>query len=317
MVKEKLSADKILTRDAFLNAVSTHTAMGGSSNAVIHLLAIAHELEDIGVKLSLDDFDKIGQEIPCIVGVKPNGPYAILDLHRAGGVPAIMKRIESNIKGTAVTVSGKTRGELLKSTLVYDDEVVRPLDHPFETTGSLVVMWGNLAPEGAVIKQSAVREEMRRHSGAARVFNSEIEVREGIDSGRVGPGDVIVIRYEGPKGGPGMREMLAITRYLVYSGKGDDIALVTDGRFSGFTAGPAVGHVCPEAAEGGPIALVEDGDRITIDIPARTITLHVDDAELQRRKVLWKPLKRELSGFLERYARDVVSANKGAWLKNN
>jgi dihydroxy-acid dehydratase len=317
MVREGLSADRILTRDAFLNAISTHTAMGGSSNAVIHLLAIAHELEDTGVKLDIDDFDEIGRKIPCIVGVNPNGPYAILDLHRAGGIPAVMKRIEANIKGSAMTINGKTRGELLKSAVIYDDEVVRPLNNPFETTGSLVIMRGNLAPEGAVIKQSAVRKDMRKHTGAARVFNSEIEVREGIESGKVGAGDVIVIRYEGPKGGPGMREMLAITRYLVYSGKGDDIALVTDGRFSGFTAGPAVGHVCPEAAEGGPIALVEDGDQITIDIPARTLTLHVDDVELHQRKAAWKPLRREISGFLKRYARDVVSANKGAWLKND
>ena len=204
--------------------------------------------------------------------------------------------------------------QIIKDAVIADEEVIRPLNDPFYEGGGLAIMHGNLAPNTGVIKASAVRPEMRVHTGPAKVFNSEVEARLGIDQGKVQDGDVIVIRYEGPRGGPGMREMLLITRYLVYTGKGDNVALVTDGRFSGFTSGPAVGHVCPEAADGGPIALVEDGDIITIDIPARKLTLHVSDEELAERKKHWKPLKRDTDGYIKRYARDVQPACEGAWL---
>lgn len=311
MVAEGLRPEKILTKHAFENAIAAHTAMGGSTNAVLHLLAIAHEM---GVALKIDDFERIGRGIPCVCGVKPSGEYEHIDLHRAGGMPAIEKRIRAYIHGDALNVGGMTAAEIIEKAVIADEDVVRPLENPFYEGGGLAIMRGNLAPETGVIKASAVRREMHVHTGPAKVFNSEVEARLGIDQGKVQDGDVIVIRYEGPRGGPGMREMLLITRYLVYTGKGDNVALVTDGRFSGFTAGPAVGHVCPEAADGGPIALVEDGDIITIDIPSRCLTLHVSDEELAERKKNWKPLKRDLSGYIERYARDVKAASKGAWL---
>lgn len=312
MVYEDLKPEKILTKAAFENAIAVHTAMGGSTNAVIHLMAIAHEM---GVDLDIDDFERVGRGIPCVCGVNPSGTYAQLDLHRAGGMPALQKRIEDYMNKDAINVNGKTVGEIIDEAVIADEEVICPLDTPFYEGGGLAVLHGNLAPGTGVIKASAVRPEMRVHTGPARVFNSEVEARIGIDQGKVQDGDVIVIRYEGPKGGPGMREMLLITRYLVYSGKGDTVALVTDGRFSGFTSGPAVGHVCPEAADGGPIALVEDGDIITIDIPSRSLTLHVSDEELAERKKNWVPLKRELDGYLKRYARDVNPSAEGAWLK--
>ncbi len=312
MVKEDLKPEQILTKEAFENAIAVHTAMGGSTNAVIHLMAIAHEM---GVDLDIRDFERIGKGIPCVCGVNPSGAYAQLDLHRAGGIPAIEKRIEGHMNKEALTVMGTTVGDIIEHAVIADEEVIRPLESPFYKGGGLAVMHGNLAPGTGVIKASAVRPEMRVHTGSAKVFNSEVEARLGIDQGKVKDGDVIVIRYEGPKGGPGMREMLLITRYLVYSGKGDTVALVTDGRFSGFTSGPAVGHVCPEAADGGPIALVEDGDIITIDIPARSLTLHVSDEVLEERRKNWKPLHRDLDGYLKRYARDVKSSAEGAWLK--
>lgn len=311
LVADDIRPAKIMTKHAFENAIAVHTAMGGSTNAVLHLLAIAHEM---GVDLGIDDFERIGRGIPCVCGVKPSGKYEQLDLHRAGGLPAIEKRIDRFMHGDALNVSGVTVEQIIKDAVIADEEVIRPLNDPFYEGGGLAIMHGNLAPNTGVIKASAVRPEMRVHTGPAKVFNSEVEARLGIDQGKVQDGDVIVIRYEGPRGGPGMREMLLITRYLVYTGKGDNVALVTDGRFSGFTSGPAVGHVCPEAADGGPIALVEDGDIITIDIPARKLTLHVSDEELAERKKHWKPLKRDTDGYIKRYARDVQPACEGAWL---
>lgn len=311
MIEAGLSTDRIITKGALRNAVVALMAMGGSTNATIHLPAVAHEA---GVDLSIDDFDVVSREVPCICGVIPSGSYSMLDLHNAGGIPGLLKRIERWLDYSALTVTGATIGEYLKKAEIYDEEVIRPLDNPFFADGAIAVLKGNLAPEGAVVKQSAVRKDMLVHSGPAKVFNSEAEAREGIENGRVQDGDVIVIRYEGPKGGPGMREMLGITRHLVYSGLADSIALVTDGRFSGFTSGPAVGHVCPEASDGGPIALVEDGDVISIDIPARLVTLAVDEEELARRRARWRPLKRELSGYLARYAEQVRPAIQGAWL---
>lgn len=312
MVREQLRPDKILTKGGFENAICVHTAMAGSTNAVIHLCAIAHEC---GVDIGISDFERLGKGIPCVCGVVPSGHYSHLDLHRAGGIPALEKRISDHLHKDVLTVTGDSVAHILDKAQICDEEVIRPLDNPFYEGGGLAILRGNLAPGSAVIKASAVKPEMRVHTGPAKVFNSEVEARIGINEGKIEPGDVIVIRYEGPKGGPGMREMLMITKYLVYSGKADDVALVTDGRFSGFTAGPAVGHVCPEAADGGPIALVKDGDIITIDIVNRTLTLHVSDAVLAERKKSWIPLKRESNGYLKRYSEMVTSSAEGAWLK--
>ena len=312
MVHEQLTPEKILRKETFENAICVHTAMAGSTNAVIHLCAIAHEL---GIDIGVSDFERLGKGLPCVCGVVPSGHHSHLDLHRAGGIPALEKRIADYLHKATLTVSGSSLADILDKAKICDEEVIRPLNNPFYEGGGLAILRGNLAPDSAVIKASAVNPEMRLHTGPAKVFNSEVEARVGINEGKIEHGDVIVIRYEGPKGGPGMREMLMITKYLVYSGKADDVALVTDGRFSGFTAGPAVGHVCPEAADGGPIALVEDGDIITIDIVNRTLTLHVSDEVLAERKKNWVPLKRELSGYLKRYSETVTAAAEGAWLK--
>ena len=301
----------ILTKEAFRNAIKALMAFGGSTNAVLHLLAVAHEA---GIPLSLEDFTEAGKGIPTICGVIPSGSYSMLDLHRAGGVPAVMKRIEKFLNLDVTSVNGSSLGENLMSVEVFDTDVIRPLDNPFYPDSAIAVLYGNLAPQGAVVKQSAVRKDMLVHTGPARVFDSEAEARKGIEANRVRNGDVLVIRYEGPKGGPGMREMLGITRHLVYSGKADKVALVTDGRFSGFTNGPAIGHVCPEASDGGPIALLQDGDRITIDIPNRTVSVAVNDNELERRRSQWCPPEKKPDGYLARYCRMVRPASEGAWL---
>ncbi len=311
MVQEGLTTEALFTAGAFRNAVKALMAMGGSTNAVLHLLAIAREA---AIPLCLDDFERAGREIPCICGVIPSGPYDMLDLHKAGGVPGILKEIEKALDLETLVVTGKKLGDHVREAAVHDPSVIRSLHNPFFAEGSIAILRGNLSPAGSVVKQSAIRKEMLVHSGEARVFNSEGEACEGLAQGKVKDGDVIVIRYEGPKGGPGMRELLGITRYLVYSGKGDSNALVTDGRFSGFTSGPAVGHVCPEAWEGGPIALLQDGDRISIDIPARTLSAAVSEREMERRRALWQPPPRSLSGYLARYARLVGSSSEGAWL---
>lgn len=309
MVHEKLYPSKVMTEKAFENAIAVHTAFGGSTNAVIHLIAIAHEL---GIVLKVSDFERIGKGIPCVIGLYPASNESQLDLHRAGGIPALEKRIEKFLNRDALNVSGATLGEIIDNAVIHDETIIRPLDKPFFKDGGLAILHGNLAPETAVIKSSAVKADMLFHRGPAKVFNSEDEARIGIHEGRINHGDVIVIRYEGPKGGPGMREMLMITKYLAFSGKADDVALVTDGRFSGFTSGPAVGHVCPEAADGGPIALVEDGDMITIDVPNRALILEVPDSILSERKKNWKPVQHEATGYLLRYAKNVRPVSEGA-----
>jgi dihydroxy-acid dehydratase len=318
-------------------------AIGGSTNAVLHLLAIAHEA---GVPLSLKDFSLDGKSdgrgesgetagtnrsgnskddshrgngttstaIPTICGVIPNGYYSMLDFHRAGGTTAVLKRIEKWLDPDTKSVSGRTMKQTLKAATVFDEEVIRPLNNPFCADSAIAILYGNLAPEGAVVKQSAVKEDMLVHSGPARIFDSEVEARRGIEAGRVMDGDVVVIRYEGPRGGPGMRELLGISRHLVYSGKADNVSLITDGRFSGFTNGPAVGHVCPEAQDGGPIALLQDGDPITVDIPGRKLEAHIDEGDLEKRRSTWKPIERPLDGYLSRYRRVVRPASEGAWL---
>ena len=312
MVWEGLNARSILTRDAFENAIAVHTAVGGSTNAVLHLIAIAHEAK---IDLSVDDFERIGAKLPCICGVKPSGKYTQLDLHRAGGFPAVEKRVASYLHLDARNVLGTTLAQIVEKAVIADEDVIHSFDRPFYEGSGLAILHGNLCPNTAVVKASAVRRDMLVHSGPAKVYDNEADARCALDRGEIEAGNVLVIRYEGPKGGPGMGEMFMITQYLAYSGKADSVALVTDGRFSGFTCGPAVGHVCPEAAEGGPIALIENGDLITIDIPDRTLTLHVDEAELARRKAAWVPYEREAEGYLARYAKHVRSAAEGAWVE--
>lgn len=315
MVKEDLRPSKVLTREAFENAIALDMAFGGSTNTLLHLPAIAREL---GIELPLELFDRISSKVPHICKLRPAGPHHLEDLDRAGGVMGILSELWKGglIYGDVLTVSGKPLKELLLRHRVYDHTVIRPLEDPYSTTGGLVVLFGTLAPEGAVVKASAVVPEMLRHEGPARVFDSEEEALEAILSGNIQKGDVVVIRYEGPKGGPGMREMLAPTSAIVGMGMDKEVALITDGRFSGGTRGAAIGHVSPEAAVGGPIALVKNGDIIKIDIPKKRLDLLLSEEELQRRKKEWEPREAKVErGYLKRYSLLVESASKGATLR--
>jgi dihydroxy-acid dehydratase len=312
MIETDLTPSKIMTYNAFENAVTSLMAMGGSTNYVIHLPAIAHEL---GIKLDLELFDEISRKVPCLCGIYPNGSNTILDLYKAGGMMGVLKRIEDRLHRECLTVTGKTIGELVKEGHVSDDEVIRPLDRPFHKEGGIAILKGNLAPDGAVVKQSAVPENMYLFKGRARCFEREEDAIEAILKKSVKAGDVIVIRYEGPKGGPGMREMLSVTTSLQMYGLDKSVALVTDGRFSGASGGPAVGHICPEAGAGGPIALLKDGDTLTIDIPNRKLEADLSEAELKSRFAKWKtPTPRVSKGYMVRYAKLVSSASTGACL---
>ncbi|MBI2935338.1 MAG: dihydroxy-acid dehydratase [Chloroflexi bacterium] len=300
----------ILTREAFENAITVAVAMGGSTNVVLHLLAIAHEAR---VPLSLDDFDRISRRTPYIADMRPGGKYVMADLDRAGGVPLVMKHLldAGLLHGNALTIIGKTVQENLKEVRATSNQkVVYPVGSPLSPSGSLAILKGNLAPEGGVVKIAG--NQHLRHRGPARVFNGEEEAFRAVSGQQVQPGDVVVIRYEGPKGGPGMREMLAVTAALVGQGLGDDVALVTDGRFSGATHGLMVGHIAPEAADGGPIAIIHDGDFISLDVPERTIELEVSPETLQQRLQEWKAPPPYPSGALAKYARLVSSAATGA-----
>jgi dihydroxy-acid dehydratase len=303
---------QIMTREAFENAIAVVMALGGSTNAVLHLLAIAHEAR---VDLELEDFNRIGARVPHLADMKPHGRYHMFDLDAVGGVPVVMKLLleEGLVHGDCLTVTGKTVAENLSDLAppAPDGEVVHPLSAPIHAQGGIAVLRGSLAPEGAVVKVAGI--DQMRFEGRARVFDGEDAAMEAVLGGRIEPGDVVVIRYEGPKGGPGMREMLAITGAMKGAGRGADAALVTDGRFSGGTHGFCVGHVAPEAVDGGPIAFVQDGDRIVIDAEAHTIDVFVDDEELKRRQANWKlPEPRYTSGFLAKYARLAQGAEKGA-----
>jgi len=311
LVKKDMKPSQILTIKAFENAVTVDMAFGGSTNTSLHLPAIAKEA---GIKLSLQTFNKISGKTPHLCNMSPGGPHHIQDLHHAGGIPALMKELSGGglIHQDLLTVTGKSVAENLKGKKAFNPEVIRPLERPYHPTGGLAVLFGNLAPEGAVVKQSAVEEVMLKHRGPARVFNSEEEAIQVILNREIKKGEVVVIRYEGPKGGPGMREMLAPTSAIVGVGRDRDVALLTDGRFSGGSRGAAIGHISPEAAEGGPIAAVRNGDQIEIDIPSRKLNLLVSSEELKKRLSKWKPPKKELKGYLKRYARLVTSANTGA-----
>jgi len=308
LINEGVTARSVVTRGSIENAIKVDMAIGGSTNTALHLPAIA---SDFGLSVSLDLFDRCSREIPHITNLRPGGPYFLEDLDRAGGIPAILKRVRDLLSDER-TINGATIHQIADAAKVYDEEIIRPLNKPFHTRGGIAVLRGNLAPEGGVIKQSAVSEKMMRFTGTAKVFDSELEAIEAIDGGRITAGDVVVIRYEGPKGAPGMPEMLAPTSRIAGMGLIDSVALITDGRFSGATRGPCVGHVSPEAFEGGPIGLVRDGDRISIDIPARKLDLLITDEEMQRRRSDFVPEDRRPTGVLAKYRKLVSSASEGA-----
>ena len=311
LVKKEILPSQILTQEAFENAVTVDMAFGGSTNTTLHLPAIAREA---GLNLSWKTFNEISEKTPHLCNMSPGGPHHLLDLHHAGGIPALMMELNRRklIHPDPITVTGKTVGKNIKGRKILNPNVIRPLENPYHATGGLAVLYGNLAPQGAVVKRSAVAEAMLRHKGPARVFDSEETAMKAIMDRKIKKGDVVVIRYEGPKGGPGMREMLSPTSAIVGVGRGGDVALLTDGRFSGGSRGAAIGHISPEAAEGGPIAVVREGDLIEIDIPRKKLNLLIPQQELKKRLSRWKPPKKELKGYLKRYARLVQSANTGA-----
>ncbi|QLH75737.1 MAG: dihydroxy-acid dehydratase [Methanomassiliicoccales archaeon] len=298
----------IATRRSFLNAIMVDMAIGGSTNTALHLPAIAKEFE---VDISLKDFDEISRKIPHLTSIRPSGPYSMGDLDRAGGIPGIMHRLRDLLYDEA-TVTGPSVKKIAFSARVHDDEIIRPISDPFHKEGGIAVLYGNLAPKGSVIKQAAVSDKMMRFTGKARVFDSEDDATSAIMKKEIEAGDVIVIRYEGPKGGPGMPEMLGPTSLTSGMGLSDSVALITDGRFSGATRGPCVGHVCPEAFDKGPIAAVKDGDKISIDIPGRRLELLISDAELKQRLDSIEPVDRHPRGVLGKYRKLVGSADEGA-----
>ncbi|NVN97687.1 MAG: dihydroxy-acid dehydratase [Geobacteraceae bacterium] len=309
LVNNNVTPRSIMTREAFENAIRVDLALGGSSNTVLHLLAIAR---DAGVDLPLELFDILAKDTPQIASMNPAGEHFMEDLDAAGGVAGVLKQLGSKIKDTQ-TVFGLTTHQLAASIANVDETVIRPLDNPIKAEGGIAVLFGNLAPKGAVVKQSGVSAAMMKFEGTARCFDSEELAMAAIMEGRIKPGDMVVIRYEGPKGGPGMREMLAPTAAIMGMGLGESVALITDGRFSGGTRGPCIGHISPEAADGGPIALVEDGDKVLLDIPNRKLELLVSPSVLDERWSKWqKPEPKIKGGWLARYAKVVTSAHTGA-----
>jgi dihydroxy-acid dehydratase len=312
LVQKDIKPRDILTKQAFENAIAVDMGIGGSSNSVLHLTAIAHEA---GFELPLTMFEEISAKVTYIVKLSPGGTHHLQDLNEAGGIPAVMKELSKLgvIHSEALTVSGPVADRISKADIL-NPEIIHNVENPYRKTGGIAILTGNLAPEGAVIKESAVAEDMLVFEGPAKVFDSEEECIEAIIGSKIKDGDVVVIRYEGPKGGPGMREMLNPT--AVIAGMGLRVALMTDGRFSGATRGACIGHVCPEAMDGGPIALLQDGDVISIDIPGRKLEVKLPPAELEKRQQSWvKPEPKVKSGYLARYARLVTSANKGAVLE--
>ncbi|MGJ3509254.1 dihydroxy-acid dehydratase [Enemella sp. A6] len=316
MLKQGITARQILTKTAFENAIALLMSLGGSTNAVLHLLAIAHEAE---VDLTLGDFERIGRKVPHLADVKPFGRYVMTDVDKVGGIPVVMRALleAGFIDPDAMTVTGRTMGENLQDLAPkdLDGDVLRALSAPLHPTGGLTILSGSLAPDGAVVKSAGFEKAV--YEGTARVFDGERAAMDALEDGTITSGDVVVIRYEGPRGGPGMREMLAITGAIKGAGLGKDVMLITDGRFSGGTTGLCVGHIAPEATEGGPIALVRDGDPITLNVSEGTLDLGVDEAELERRRAEWTkpaPPERATRGVLKKYAALVGSASKGAIL---
>jgi dihydroxy-acid dehydratase len=313
VVRKGWTARRFLSEASIRNALAVDAALGCSTNTVLHLMAIANEA---GVNLALETFNEIADRTPNLVKLAPSGPQHMEDLHRAGGIMAVMNRLGGAglVDGSVPTITGVDMATQYEAASVRDEEVIRPLDRPYRTTGGLAMLFGNLAPRGAVVKESAVLPEMLVHKGPAMVFDDEPALMDAIEEGRIVPGSVVVIRYVGPKGGPGMPEMLTPTSALAGAGLDQSVALITDGRFSGASRGASIGHVAPEALDGGPIALVEDGDVISIDIPGRTLTLEVGDAEMERRRTAWQRPAREYSGVLRRYVAFVSGAETGAVL---
>ncbi|HDD64701.1 MAG TPA: dihydroxy-acid dehydratase [Firmicutes bacterium] len=314
LVKKKIKPKDVITIENFKNGICVDMAIGASTNTVLHLPAIAKEA---GIELPLDIFDELSRKVPNICKLSPASELHIEDLDRAGGIPGVMKELSKwNLINVDVdTIYGKKLKEIVKEANIWDREIIRPLENPFHPEGGIAILKGSLAPEGAVVKQSAVSEKMFKFSGPAKVFNSEEEALDAILKNKVKEGDVVVIRYEGPKGGPGMREMLAVTSAIVGKGLGEKVALLTDGRFSGGTRGACIGHISPEAEEGGPIAYVKDGDIIEIDIPGRRLDLKVSEEELEKRRKTMKKKEKKLKGVLKRYSKLVRSANTGAILE--
>ena len=313
VVKQGWSARRFLSIASLRNALAVDAALGCSSNTVLHLLAIAKEAE---VDISIDSFNEVADATPNLVKLAPSGPNHMEDFHRAGGVMAVVKRLGEAglLDGSVPTVSGVDLQTQYQTAAVYDEEVIRPLDNPYRPTGGLAILFGNLAPGGAVVKESAVLPNMLVHRGPALVFDEEQTLMEAIEAGKIIPGSVVVVRYVGPKGGPGMPEMLSPTSALAGAGLDDSVALITDGRFSGASRGASIGHVAPEALDGGPIGLVKDGDIISINVPERTITLEVDEEELEQRRLAWQRPDREYTGVLRRYVSFVSGAETGAVL---
>jgi len=311
LIKENILPRTIMTEEAFENAIMVDMALGGSTNTVLHLLAIANEAK---VKISLSLFDEISKKTPHLVNLRPGGDYFMEDLEWAGGIPALLKVLEERLN-SCPTVSGESIKDIAHKATVSNKEVIKDINNPYHKEGGIAILTGSLAPEGSVIKQSAVSEKMKRFRGRAKIFNSEEEAVKSIFNKGIKKGEVIVIRYEGPKGGPGMREMLSPTSAVAGMGLIESVALLTDGRFSGGTRGPCIGHISPEAAKGGPLALLKDGDEIIIDIPGRKLDVNLSQAELEERRKSWrKPCPRIKEGYLARYSKLVSSASKGAIL---
>ncbi|MCD8300288.1 MAG: dihydroxy-acid dehydratase [Clostridiales bacterium] len=315
MYRKNICPLDIMTEDAFMNALTMDMALGCSTNTMLHLPAIAHEA---GIEINLDIANAMSEKTPNLCHLAPAGPTYMEDLNEAGGIPAVMKELNKLglLHTECMTVTGKTLGENIENAVNKNPEVIRPIDNPYSTTGGIAVLKGNLAPDSSVVKRSAVAPEMMVHEGPARVFDCEEDAIAAIKGGKIVEGDVVVIRYEGPKGGPGMREMLNPTSAIVGMGLGSTVALITDGRFSGASRGAAIGHISPEAAVGGPIALVEEGDIIKINIPANTLDVDISDEEMAARKAKWQPREpRVTTGYLKRYQAMVTSANTGAILR--
>ena len=313
LVKEDLKPRDILSSDAFENAIMVDMALGGSTNTVLHVTAIANEA---GIDLPLTLFDKLSKSVPHITSMIPSGPYDMQDLNLAGGIPAVMKTLKSKLHLNAVTVTGKTVKENIASAVVLNPEVIHPMDNPVHKEGGIAILTGNLAPDGAVVKAAGISANMMVHQGPAKTFDAEEDAMKAIIDKKVKKGDVVVIRYEGPKGGPGMREMLSPTATIAGMGLSESVALITDGRFSGATRGPCIGHVSPEAAVGGPIGLLEEGDIIEIDVPKSRLSVKLSDAELAKRAKAWTPKEPNVkTGYLVRYAQVVQSAHKGSIVK--
>ncbi|MGC8772117.1 MAG: dihydroxy-acid dehydratase [Conexivisphaera sp.] len=314
LVRQGANLSRFLSRDSLENAIAVDMALGGSTNTVLHLLAISREA---GIDLSLDDFDRMSRKVPHVAPIYPGGPYMMEDLHVAGGVPALMKSISKLIHLDVLTVSGRTIGEIVGGAEVKDTSIIRGPENPVHAEGGIAILRGSLAPRGAVLKTAAIPKENMRFRGTARVFDSEEDAYRAIVGGKISGGDVVVIRYEGPRGGPGMREMLSPTSAIVGMGLSSEVALVTDGRFSGGTRGPCVGHVAPEAAVGGPIALINNGDVISIDVESRRLDVELSEEELEDRRRSWRTPEKiaKVTGVLSRYASSVCQADEGAVLR--